>query len=378
MKGLFVRNKVWWMRVTVNGRQYRRSTGTTDKKVAEKIYHKVNTDIAERKFFEVDEARQHTFDEMVEKFMKEHAPKREITTQVRYKVSLTHLKPYFSGMLLADITSKTISAYYQRRKDEEAAVATINREFDLISKAFNLAWKQWEWCKENPCQKVQKEPENNQVDRWLTNDEYQRLINASAGYLNGQLTDIILVALNTSMRQGEILNLKWQDIDLFRKIITVMKTKNKHPKTIPMNDTVYDILLRKRQGKVISISGYVFATENGTIIRARNLITAFDKAVAKAEIENFTFHCLRHTSATWMIQNGTDIYTVSKILGHKDIRTTARYAHHYPESLRPGVMILDKISTKLAQSDVNKLSDVSKSLILNTAPVAQKDRATVS
>lgn len=95
----------------------------------------------------------------------EIAPKRELTTQRRYVSSLNNLRPYFCGMLLSDITSKTVSAYYQKRKEEGAAIATVNREFDLISKAFNLAWKQWEWCKENPCQKVQREPENNMIVR---------------------------------------------------------------------------------------------------------------------------------------------------------------------------------------------------------------------
>ncbi len=80
---------------------------------------------------------------------------------------------------------------------------------------------------------------------------------ASEGYLDGQLVEILTVALHREMRHGEIMGLKWSDIDLLRKVITVTKTKNKDPKTIPMNETVYKIVFKKRE--VISLSGYVFA-----------------------------------------------------------------------------------------------------------------------
>lgn len=235
----------------------------------------------------------------------------------------------------------------------------------MLSKAFSLAHKRWEWVRENPCSKVQKESENNRIDRWLTDDKEERLIKGCEGYLNGQLTDIVLVALNSGLRQGEILNLKWSDIDLFRKTITVMKTKNKDPKIIPMNDIIYDIL--KIKGKVINMSGYIFATANGSRILASNLQREFGNAMKKAGIENFRFHDLRHTFATRLVQASVDIYTVAKLLGHRDISTTQRYAHHCPESLRSSVKLLDKfrdkISPKLAQSDSGGLSNVSNPLI---------------
>lgn len=160
--------------------------------------------------------------------------------------------------------------------------------------------------------------------------------------------DITQLALHTGMRQGEILDLGRKDIDMARKVIVIMKTKNDKPRTIPMTDTLYSIFLTK--SKIIPLSGYVFATANGTRISARNLIRAFHCVIKKAGIENFTFHCLRHTAATCMVQSGVDLYTVSKILGHKNIASTQRYAHHCPESLRNGVNVLNKISTNLAHS----------------------------
>ncbi|MBA3071311.1 MAG: site-specific integrase [Nitrospirae bacterium] len=199
----------------------------------------------------------------------------------------------------------------------------------MLSKAFNLAWRQWEWCKENPCAKVPREKENNQILRWLSYEEEDSFLDGAKGYL-----------------KGEILNLKWKDVDLFRKAIIIPKPKNKEPKTIPVNDTVFDLLLAK--SKIISMTGYVFTTANGSRIRARNLLREFYNARTKAakktpEITNFRWHDMRHTFTTRLVQAGEDIGRVGELSGHKDLKVTRRYAHHNPESLRNSVKILDNL-----------------------------------
>jgi integrase len=330
------------MSFTYDRRQCHRSTGTRDRKLAEKIYAKVITQIVEGKWFEFDESQQKTFEDLMSRFMKEYAPTKEPTTQKRYHAALGHLQEFFKGLTLAEITPKVISEYMYQRRQAGAAASTINKEYNMLSKAFNLAWKQWEWCNSNPCSRVPREKNDAYVTRWLTVEEEQRLMVAAQGYLNGQMPEIITVALHTGMRLGEILNLKWKDIDLFRKTITVLKTKNKDPKTIPMTDTVFALLQAK--AKVISMSGYLFTTQNGTKIRARNLQREWYKVMARAKIENFRFHDLRHTFATRLVQSGVDLYTVAKLLGHRDISTTQRYAHHYPESMRPFIKNLDNFS----------------------------------
>jgi site-specific recombinase XerD len=90
------------------------------------------------------------------------------------------------------------------------------------------------------------------------------------------------------------------------------------------------------------MSGYVFCNRKGDMIKADKLKKAFRKAVKESGIDHFRFHDLRHTFATRLVQAGVDLYQVSKLLGHKDISTTQRYAHHYSESLRDGVRTLDK------------------------------------
>jgi site-specific recombinase XerD len=111
--------------------------------------------------------------------------------------------------------------------------------------------------------------------------------------------------------------------------------------------TVYTLL--KERAKESGMSGYVFRDENGGRIEADKLKKEFKKAVRESGIAHFRFHDIRHTFATRLVQAGIDLYKVSKLLGHRDVSTTQRYAHHYPESLRDGVEILDKMTREKAR-----------------------------
>ncbi len=173
----------------------------------------------------------------------------------------------------------------------------------------------------------------------------------------GWLREIVAFALNTGMRQGEILDLRWPCVDLFRKTATIMRSKNGERRTIPLNQAVLDVLKSKAKVRHIK-SDYLFSSGNGTRIIERNLQRAFGQAIERAKIKDFRFHDLRHTFATRLVQSGIDLYTVVKLLGHKDIRMTQRYAHHCPESLRGGVDALQKFITILSQSE-----DFEKSLV---------------
>ncbi len=110
-------------------------------------------------------------------------------------------------------------------------------------------------------------------------------------------------------------------------------------RTIPLNETVCNLLKRRAQEN--GMTGYVFPDQDGDMIKADKLKKAFRKAVKESGIAHFRFHDLRHTFATRLTQAGVDLYKVSKLLGHKDISTSQRYAHHYPE-IRDGVEILDQ------------------------------------
>ena len=148
---------------------------------------------------------------------------------------------------------------------------------------------------------------NNQIERWLSSEEEKKLLASSPEWLR----QIVQFALNTGLRQGEILGLKWPQVHLSRRTFTILATR-------------------------------------------------------EAKIGHFRFHDLRHTFATRLVQAGVDVYTIQKIGSWKSISMVMRYAHHYPESLRSGADELDKIqkkvSTNLAQSKKKGITDSSKKL----------------
>ncbi len=141
------------------------------------------------------------------------------------------------------------------------------------------------------------------------------------------------------MRQGEILSLKWCNVDLQRGIATLHETKNGERRSVPLNKTVWNLLKEKSRVRYLAtatslrLSDYIFTSSTGTMKDGGHLRRDFMAALKQARIEGFRFHDLRHTFATRIVQRGIDLYKVQKLLGHRDVKTTQRYAHHYPESL---------------------------------------------
>jgi integrase len=344
--GLVKRGNVWWMSFMYQGRQVRRSTGTPDKRLADAILSKIKTEIIEGRYFNILEEQKRTFNELMDRFKEEHVPKK--ASQRSYHGYIKRLRPFFGPMTLAEITPRVIVQYKNKRYADKVSPATINRELAVMKKAFNLARKEWEWCRDNPVSRVSLEKENNQRDRWLTHEEEERLLAACLPWVK----QIVVFALNTGMRMGEILALTWAGADLFRRTVTVFRSKNGERRTIPVNHTVLELLKEKARGRSLD-QDLVFCSQAGTMVDHNNLRRAFRAAMGKAKIADFHFHDLRHTFATRLTQGGIDLYKVQRLLGHKSPIMTQRYAHHYPESLRDGVDYLDRakaVSTISAQS----------------------------
>jgi len=333
---MFKRNGVWWTCIRHNSRKIQKSLETPDRKLAKSIEAKVRTELVEGNYFDKPIGRNKTFSQLVARFMREHAPKVSDGQQRSYATSSKHLLKFFGETDLLSISPKMIARYKVLRREAGLKPATINRELAMLSKAFNLAIREWEWLEINPVSRVSKEKEDNERDRWLAVDEEVSLLENSPEWLR----DIIIFNLHTGLRQDELLSLTWDRVDVFRKTILIADTKNGKPRTIPLNKTALGILENK--ARVISIrSRIVFHSKCGTKIDKHNLRRAFVIAMETARIEDFTYHGLRHTFATRLAQSGVDLYKISKLLGHKDIKTTQRYAHHCPESLRDGVEILE-------------------------------------
>ena len=245
---------------------------------------------------------------------------------------------FFGGRTLVEITSKLIAEYKTRRYAAGLKPASINRELATLKKAFNLAVKEWEWCRENPVSRVSMEQEHNTRDRWLSREEEARLLQGCAPWLH----DLVTVGLHTGMRMGELLDLSWRAVDVTRRTVTVVRSKNGERRTIPVNQTVLAMLKEKTTLRSLRTE-LVFCSQVFTPMESGHLRRALRLALSKAQIDDFHFHDLRHTFATRLVQAGVDLYKVQRLLGHKSPIMTQRYAHHYPESLRDGVEILDRV-----------------------------------
>ncbi len=348
---MFKRSGVWWTCIRHNGRKIQKSLETTDRKLAKSIEAKIRIEIIEGSYFEKLIGSKKTFNDMMERFMMEHAPKVSNNMQRSYTVSLKHLIPYFGKTNLTSISAKMISRYKILRRDEGARPASINKEQAMLSKAFSLCIREWEWLRDNPVSRVQNEKLNNEIDRWLTDAEEIRLLESCSEWLR----EIVVFCLHLGLRKEELLSLEWSRVSLLRKTILIKETKNGKPKTLPLNKVALGIL--EQRSKVRSIKNdLVFFNSQGAKFSGYNIWKAFNDALEKAGIENFRFHDLRHTFATRLAQAGVDLYKISKLLGHKDIKMTQRYAHHCPDSLRDGVEMLEadyNLTTMAKKSSIN-------------------------
>ena len=228
-----------------------------------------------------------------------------------------------------------IEKYKLTRKEEKAEPATINRELGCLRHMFNMAIK-WKKAQVNPVREVKFLKEPKEKDRILSEEEEARLLEAvRTGHKAKHLEPIIATALHTGMRKGEILNLKWSNVDFRNGLIIVEGTKNGEIRKIPMNKKLTQTL---EGAKKVSKGDYVFS-ENGKPYR--DVKTGWWTALENAGIENFTFHGLRHTFGSRLGMAGIDIRTIQELMGHKDIKMTMRYSHPTPEHKKRAVEVLD-------------------------------------
>jgi|Deesub1362B_J571_1020462.scaffolds.fasta_scaffold02189_11 excisionase family DNA binding protein len=266
----------------------------------------------------LEERKRITFKEFSKLYMENYSKPNKKSWRGDY-YTLRHFVKNFGSYYLDEITPLEIEEFRAKRL-KKVKKSTTNRDLALLKRMFNLAIE-WGYCEKNPVKKVKLFPEReNLKERILTEEEELRLLANSAEHLR----PILITALNTGMRLGEILNLKWEDVNFKERIIVLRETKSKKQRIIPINEILSEELLRLklRNGK----SSYVFINpENGKPLRS--VKRAFKGAVRRAGIEALRFHDLRHTFATRLVQKGVDVETVKELLGHHSIRITQRYLH---------------------------------------------------
>lgn len=208
--------------------------------------------------------------------------------------------------------------------------ATINRYLEILSKMFNLGIDN-NLLHINPVSKVKKLLEDNHKIRFLTQDEEIRLYK----HLPEFLIPIVTCALQTGMRRGEILNLKWDSIDFDYGFIELLETKSGKSRKVPISTKLNEVL-----NNIERKSEYVFVNPE-TNQPYVDIKKSWTKAVKDADIKNFRFHDLRHTVATRLVEKGIDLLVVMEILGHSKIETTMRYAHPVPKRKLEAISVLN-------------------------------------
>jgi len=272
--------------------------------------------------------------EIITKFLEWYKETRRPASYERHKTSSLHVIRFFGEDTPIDqLNNGKIEAYKLWRKKQNVNPVTINKELRFISTLINKA-VEFEWI---PYHKLYKKPilikgVDNKRLRYLTEDEEKRLLEAIKSPL---VKDIVILALNTGLRKGEILSLKWSNVKVEMKCIILEphETKNKRRHVIPLNCKAWEVIERRLKEKREDCP-YVFHREGKKIKCIRG---AFENALKRANIKDFRFHDLRHTFASRLVQKGVDIYVVKDLLNHSDITMTQRYAHLRLDNLKEAI-----------------------------------------
>lgn len=230
------------------------------------------------------------------------------------------LGKFFGSSCLREINSFKIERFKAVRLNERISKSRVNRYLALLKKMFNLAID-WGYLEENSMRKVKLFSEQENVkERILSLNEEARLLHTCSKHLK----PIILTALNTGMRRGEILNLRWNQIDFSKRIIRIEKTKSGKIRFIPINEVVLCELSGLKRKTCNSDYVFLFPKTGQPI---KDVKTAFNSAKRRAGVKGIRFHDLRYTFASRLIERGADIVTVQNLLGHQSLSTTQRYTH---------------------------------------------------
>ena len=252
-----------------------------------------------------------------------------------YKTTFKSVLNYFGDILLTDLSTRDLEEYLLTRINKTSIYAA-RKDLANLSCCFNRAVRDGYLLK-NPCQGIKRFRLPERQPSFYTKEEFARLLNAID---TEDIRDLVRVAVNTGLRQGELISLQWNQVNLERGLITLDNkthiTKTKRVRTLPINKPVNEVLTKRMQNRRES-HNFIF-TFNNEPIEQKFLTRYFKRFVYKAGVNpKLNFHSLRHTFASWLVQGGISIYVVSKLLGHSDIKTTEIYSHLSSENFKNAV-----------------------------------------
>lgn len=257
-----------------------------------------------------------TWSDAAEKWLQETGHKRSHKDDQRFaRWTVQH----WSGRLLADIKAADIAQLAELKRAESSS-ATVNRYLAFIRAVLRRAHREWEWLDRAPY--VRLYPERKRRIRWITPDQARALIEE----LPDHQRHAVLFALATGLRQGNVLGLRWDQLDMDRRSAWLYadQVKNGEDLHVSLNDTAMDVLAKRR-----GIHPEWVFSFRGKRIKCLTTKTWY-AALQRVGIENFRWHDLRHTWASWLVQNGVPLYAVQEMGGWKSAAMVRRYAHLAP------------------------------------------------
>ncbi len=286
------------------------------------------------------EAEQTLLSELLDRYESEVLPYKRSVQPVQSVIRI--VKQYLGMYSVAAITPTRLAAYRNERLGLGLSSQTVRHELSLLSRVFNIAIKEWGIAMPmgNPVYQIQMPPPSKARDRRLVHDEYDRLFTALSKSRNPWLLPVVLFAIETGARAGELLETKkkklpdgtrpsrttgllWKDVQLKNKTALVRDTKNNTDRVIPLSTTAIRIL----ENLPHSLDGKVFGTTYEAIYQS------FGRACQCAEIKNLRIHDLRHEATSRFFEKGLEMMEVAKITGHKNLQMLMRYTHLQAEKL---------------------------------------------
>jgi len=289
----------------------------------------VESALREGRHFQLSEAKRHTLAQLVERYLKEVLPTKPKNAQ-NQRNQLLWWSAQLGYSSLADITPAKLAEYRDRllnipnAKGRLRSPATVVRYLAVLSHAFTVAMKEWGWTSDNPLRRVSKPKEPRGRVRYLDDDERTRLFDACTKSKDPLLYPIVLLAISTGMRRGEIINLRWRDVDLAKHMLVLHETKNGERRAATLAGRALEETVRLSKSKHEN-ADFVFPSANGA--RPIDFVKAWKTALREAKIDDFRFHDLRHTAASYLAQGGATSLDIAAVLGHKTLAMVKRYAH---------------------------------------------------
>ena len=331
---LYRRGRIWYADYYAQGKRIQESTGTANRREAEKFLALRSSEVQRGVYVK---PTQILLDDFGERYLT-HAKLHKRSWR-RDEQMFGNLRQFFGAVNLNAITPLAVEGYQQHRV-RSVSPATVNRELALLKHMFNLA-ERWQLHQgTNPVRLVPFLREDNLKFRTLSEAEERKLLACSPPYLR----EMILFAINTGLRSGEIFRLTWEEIDLDLKRIKPTVRKTRRALVLPLNDTAHKVLVGRH---AVRHGPYAFYNPS-TGDRFKDCKLGLKGALRRAGLTGITWHTFRHTFASRLTRSGVDLVTVKELLGHSTVSVTMRYAHSDDETKRRAVDRLptsDKVVT---------------------------------